>query len=306
MKTLILKSDRGSFEKLYIEHMQKKDVVTRPFYRNINEFWRYIMVLYLEKLRLPFGSFWYESWKKELKQFDTIILFDRNYSWNVIKYIHKKNPKCRIIIWYWNSLIKTKRIPKKYREYCEEWSFDKKDCQKYDLKYNVQFTFKELFTNSNKKSDIDVYFLGIDKGRSAVLEQLKVLLETIKKKSLFIVIKDKTSDTNKKIEYSKPISYELNLEYLSRAKCVAEIIQENQTGLSVRCLEAMFLQKKIITNNKELLNYSFYNANNIFMLNKEELNKEEIQTFLESPNHHYSDSDILQYDFENWLKNFDY
>ena len=116
MKTLILKSDRGDFEKFYIEHMQKKKITTVPYYKNLGTLLRYMAVIYVQKLKLPFSSIWYGSWKKDVKNIK-YNSFDRNFNWNVIEYIHRRNPACRIIVWYWNPITEKKRIPFKYREF---------------------------------------------------------------------------------------------------------------------------------------------------------------------------------------------
>ena len=111
MRTLILKSDRDSFEKYYLKKMNGKDAAALPYYRPLNEFFRYLSVLHMQKLKLPGSSFWYGPWKRQIHTFDNVILFDRNYNWNIIKYIHKKNPGCRIIVWYWNPLAQSVRVP---------------------------------------------------------------------------------------------------------------------------------------------------------------------------------------------------
>jgi len=50
-----------------------------------------------------------------------------------------------------------------------------------------------------------------------------------------------------------------------------DLVQGNQTGLSFRVFEAMALQKKLITDNKAIRNYPFYNPNNILILDSKEI-----------------------------------
>lgn len=303
MRTLVLKSDRGTFENMYITHMQSLNTVTCSYYISCNELIRYLSIIHIQKLELPFSSLWYGSWKYKLKEFDRVILFDRNYNWNIIEFIRKKNPSCKIIIWYWNPLASTKRIPEVYRDFCEEWSFNIEDCNKFGLNYNRQFSFKEMYQNREMTNVWDFYFVGSDKGRAEKLSTLKETAEAIGYKVNFIIIKDKTSRLPNEI-YSKPISYTLNLEYLTKTSAIVEMVQEGQSGLTVRCVEAIFMQKKIITNNTDILKYDFYNSSNIFILEGPEINAEELQTFMEKPFVSIDEQIINNYDFENWLLNF--
>ena len=304
MKTLILKSDRGDFEKFYIEHMQKKKITTVPYYKNLGTLLRYMAVIYVQKLKLPFSSIWYGSWKKDVKKYKNIILFDRNFNWNVIEYIHRRNPACRIIVWYWNPITEKKRIPFKYREFCEEWSFNPNDCIRYKLKYNTQFSFNTIGKDCPEEKIYDLYFVGIDKGRGQYLEKLKNVFEKIGKKSKYVVVRDKKSQKNRNFEYSTPISYLENLENLKKSYCIAEIVQNGQEGLTVRCIEALFMKKKIITNNRAIVQYDFYNKNNILLLNMDQISIENIKKFLSLQ---YVDIDYKitqKYEFTQWLKNF--
>lgn len=304
MKTLILKSDKGSFERVYIEYMKCKGVETEAFYKSKGEFFRLISVLYMQKLRLPLQSIWYGKWKKNIKKYDIVILFDRNYNWNIIEYIHKKNPKCRIIVWYWNPMFSLTRVPSRYRKLCEEWSFDKGDCIRLGINYNNQFTFKELFKNREEQGAInDIYFVGSDKGRCRRLHWIKQYAESEGFSTNFIIVKDETS-ADEYSDYSKPISYELNLKYLQESRCIIELNQENQDGLTVRCLEALFSQKKLITNNKSIEKYDFYKPCNIFIVDEENLSFEDIKKFLQVPYEPIDDFIIDNYDFISWYNHF--
>ena len=304
-KTLILKSNRGDFEQYYLENMGHPNVVTMPFFREMNEWIRYISILHIQKLNLPGYSFWYGDWKKNIKEFNNIILFDRNYNWNIIKYIHKKNAQCRIIVWYWNPIAKITRVPAQYRKYCEEWSFDLEDCKKYGLQYNTQFSFSEKLLSAQLNSDkieYDVYFVGYDKGRMTLIQKIKRMLCAEGLKPNFIVVKDKTSKSE--FKYSENgISYKKNLQLLNKSKCVLELVQSGQNGLTVRCIEALFLNKKLITNNKEIINYDFYHPDNILVIDHN-FSQTLLKRFLQTKYVNISPNLLKKYDFSSWLDSF--
>ena len=136
---LILKSERDDFEKFYSQHMRTKTVDVRSVYKSEKGIVWYLMIFWIQKFKLPFQFIWYGQWKKNIKSYKTIIIFDRVLSYKIISYIKKRNPECRLIFWFWN--IVKKPLPEQYSRICEGWSFDEGDCKKYHLKRNIQFYF---------------------------------------------------------------------------------------------------------------------------------------------------------------------
>ena len=57
----------------------------------------------------------------------------------------------------------------------EIWSYDRNDCKKYNLKFNTQFYNNKLKCPNLKKVQ-DVIFLGKDKGRRKIIENLNICL----------------------------------------------------------------------------------------------------------------------------------
>ena len=68
-------------------------------------------------------------------------------------------------------------------------------------------------------------------------------------------------------------------------------------------MEALFFEKKLITNNKDIKNYDFYNPSNIFILG--ENNIEDIKEFINKPYEKVEQKIIDYYDFEQWLSRFE-
>ena len=51
----------------------------------------------------------------------------------------------------------------------------------------------------------------------------------------------------------------------SNSRCVLDSAQEGQMGLTIRVLEALGAKKKLITTNEDIVNYDFYNEENIYV-----------------------------------------
>ena len=78
-----------------------------------------------------------------------------------------------------------------------------------------------------------------------------------------------------------------------------EYNQKGQKGLTLRCVESIILQKKLITNNKEVLNLSLYNPQNIYIINNEI--GDGFDAFVNSPFSLYTNETVSLYFFSSWL-----
>ncbi|MDE7045050.1 MAG: hypothetical protein K2O97_08595, partial [Acetatifactor sp.] len=69
--------------------------------------------------------------------------------------------------------------------------------------------------------------------------------------------------------------------------------------------ESVYLSKKLITNNPDIISYDFYNPRNIFVLRKEGLpTADEVRDFLRLPFCPPSDHILDHYSFEHWAAQF--
>lgn len=302
-KILILKSNRDEFERFFIKHMQTSQCDTKPYYKliTLKKFFRIVAIIWMQKLKLPFQSIWYGDWKKEINNYDEIIVFDRYWGDGILKYIHKKAPNARLICWYWNSLVKQTILKDKYRNFCECWSFDQKDVKTYSLKFNNMFYFYPQ--NVKNKLEFHAFFVGADKGRSALLADIANTLLSYNMKIKFVVIGKKIED-RMILEYQKEnFDYNEYLKLIEKSKCMIEVLQKGQYGVTIRAIEALMYEKKLITTNKDIKNYDFYCKDNIFVWEEDKL--ENLEDFIRRPYKKINNQIKKKYAFENWLNNFE-
>ncbi|OTP86822.1 hypothetical protein B5S41_13200, partial [Gilliamella apicola] len=91
----------------------------------------------------------------------------------------------------------------------------------------------------------------------------------------------KSNITFKQSEYynlGQKISYFDNIEKVKQNDIILEIVQIGQTGVTLRAIEAILFNKKLITTNKSIKEYDFYNPGQIFIL--EDQNYIDIINFL--------------------------
>lgn len=79
------------------------------------------------------------------------------------------------------------------------------------------------------------------------------------------------------------------------------IVKMGQEGYTLRTIESLFLSKKLITNNKNIIKEDFYNPNNIFILDN---NYNNIKKFLERPYKSISNEIKEKYLTRSWVSRF--
>lgn len=235
---------------------------------------------------------WFADWVQYVNDYDTIVLGETGNTYNVAKYIKKKYPNKRVIIWYRNSISHSVSPLKFKNSICEIWSFDKEDCDKYNIKYNPQFYIYNP-QYAAKEYEYDAFFIGKDKGRLEKILKLEELLKTKGLRTKFCIVGYNSSY----------LSYSEILDYISKSKAIIDIQGDWQNGITLRPLEALFYNKKLITNSIEVLNSDYYHPNNIYILEQEE---RDIQEFMESNIYITPRSIINKYNLESWVNRFYY
>lgn len=301
-KILILFPEKNHF---YFREIKKRNINIEETYTNLNNhFWLRIIRKLWMKLNIPFKFIWYGKWKKiDFCKFNEIILFNTLHDRDILRFIKKKNPSCRIIVWNWDPIISIGSSilnddTKKY----EVWSFDYDDCKKYNLFYNSQFYFK--VDNIKNKPEYDVFFIGIDKGRYKTILKLEDEFAKRNVTTKILIVKNRYHYYGKKQKFllNEGIPYDEVIDYIKKSKAVLEINQEDQSGLTIRALECLFYEKKLITNNKNIKNEKFYSAENIFILGEDNLQKLDI--FLRKPYFKVNPEIVEYFDFKKWIDRF--
>lgn len=295
MNILILKDNYNSFEQYYLDKLNECGV-DAEFYYTSSSMLRKVFTHYA----LPFESLWYGGWKNNLDTYDCIIVFDSLHSANLLKYIRKRYRK-RLIFWHWNPIKKDKDIAilEETNKICEHWTFNPNDAKKYGMNLNNQFFFYQNQEDVSKEET--VFFVGTDKGR---YEKIVAISDNLKNTGMaidFHVISMDYNDTRKYVEKTY-MEYDEVISHIRKSKAVVEIVQDGQNGLTARALEAMFFETKLITSNKEIRNFNFYNSRNIFIIGED--NNDSLDTFLHMPFESIDRKKLYPYDANGWINNF--
>ena len=255
-------------------------------------------------------SFFFGDWNKNLNEYTKIIINDAMFNNNILKYISKKNAVASKYVYYTNAVrnsrIKPNNIPKDWRVY----TFDISDSKEFDIEYSPEY-YTEHQENIKYDLKYDVCYVGADKTnvRLKNLLDIKEVLRKNKVQNFFHIFR--VLKKYNKYELQETTNMFLKYEDIQRiileSKCILELQMEGQSGCTLRTLESTFLNRKLITNNKDIVNYDFYNPNNIFVIENADDFKDrfnDILKFMRSPYQKLPDMVKNNYKFCKWLERF--
>lgn len=229
-------------------------------------------------ISLPFKKIWYKFFYKKGCSSEKIILvfFDaqiRKYDDEYRSFLKGKYPNCTICI-ILSDLVKTYNIDFRNLQRFADFilTYDPGDANEYGFFYypNVYSRLpNEMLENCC--DSYDLVFCGYLKNRKKIIEKFIKRLEHGTLRSLFI-IPDWQEDilfSNTKIINTR-VSYIDYLKLLSRAKVILEIDQYGASGYTLRTLEAITYNKKLITTNKAVIDNKLLTSDKVLLLSETE------------------------------------
>lgn len=225
-------------------------------------------------------------------------------------------PNAKLCLYLWDSVANIPGVEKKFKYFDTCYSFDPEDCAKYrSLKFRPLF-YADQFKKEQRIDGFkyDISFLGtIHSDRYKVIRQVQDIAKQegfacdwfLYLQSKFIyyfykVTKKEFRDTQiSDFDFEKKSSKEIAAEE-DVSRTILDIQHPKQHGLTMRTIEMVGMNKKLITTNATIKNYDFYNKNNICVIdrNNVQIDKEFINKAYEP-----IDKDIYdRYSLENWIK----
>lgn len=244
-----------------------------------------------------------------LSKISLFIFFDSSIDFYLCNYLYHYFSNKRLILYYWNSIDTAREKQINYFKKKTKWdifSFDLVDCRNYQLKHNKIFSAipEELCSLEKKEIRQEVFFVGADKGRIGQILQIKRELDklSISNKILCITFDNVSKDDG---IYTDPISYRDVLVEDTHSRAILDINYDDKYGMTMRELESLFLQTKLITNNKKIQERDFYNENNIYIIDYSKSNiLDGLKEFLEKPFVPVDKKIMESYSVDVWFQRF--
>lgn len=200
-------------------------------------------------------------------------------------------PKAKIILYMWDGLHKqnTRNIEKKWKYYDSVYTFDRIDYEEnkdklhfLPLYYYEEYLPKESKDPNSTNFKYDVSFIGT--GHADRVKIIKEAMAQCRDKGMktfqyifmphFLVfiynkLLNKDFRNVKKSEiHFEMLPFETLYQTYADSRCVIDVENPGQHGLTMRTIELIGLKRKFITTNSDIVNYDFFNSNNIQVIDR--------------------------------------
>ncbi|MCD9575248.1 hypothetical protein [Flavobacterium soyae] len=211
------------------------------------------------------------------------IIKGESFSKNAIEILKNKNQNAKFILYLWDSIRRIEGIEDKLDFFDKVFSFDRLDSiDNKKLVFNPLFFRNEYSVqNTNSIQKNHIYHLGwYHSDRLILVQKIANYCEENNFSYQFILFTGYVSyliqsvfggqlKKNKKFLIFKPVPAKENFSNILNSKVTLDIAHPFQSGLTMRTIELIGAERKIVTTNEDILNYDFYNPNNILIINRD-------------------------------------
>ncbi|HEU4789002.1 MAG TPA: hypothetical protein VFS71_04895 [Flavobacterium sp.] len=203
------------------------------------------------------------------------------------------------IAFFNDSITRCPKIKQVIPAFDEVYSFEKKDCKKYNLNFITNWIYP-IQVGNTKKEQFEVYNISSKDKRSVLLSKIARILKGNKINYKIIIFDKKNRNHDPNLEYTqKQIPLAQVNENLHNAQILLDINRIGQNGLTFRVFESIGLEKKLITTNADIKNYDFYNPNNILIIDEKRPNL--TLDFFKTEYEKISEMVFKKYTLEEWI-----
>ena len=197
-----------------------------------------------------------------------------------LKKIKLRYPKASTVLYMWDSIKNRKKTVDLLPYIDAKFTFDPHDAQEFGMTLRPLF-FIDTYKDKGTKPKYDLLFIGtahsdrfilvkriLDSLDSRIVSKLYFYLSS---KALFVARKlfDSTFRSVRYADISfESLSHEAISKLMGESKAILDINHPEQVGLTMRTLETLGSQRKLVTTNNDIRNYDFYNDNNILIIDR--------------------------------------
>jgi len=253
-------------------------------------------------------------YKNKLKQVNYEIVFvirGSSLTTEVMGIIKGYYPSAKYYMYQWDSVKNNSNVLAVSEYFDAVFTFDIEDCKKYGWRYRPLFYL--YAGNRDKKRKYDICFIGsLHSQRVKVFNYLKEKQQD-KKQFCYLFskrghfIKQKYLKKNKDfidVNNTDIKFYSLSLKQvynvLSNTNIVVDYTHPGQTGFTMRTIESVGNRCKLVTNNHMIYDADFYNPQNIFVYDVENITIP--NEFFESQFVELRESVFDRYSIKSWLQ----
>jgi hypothetical protein len=222
-------------------------------------------------------------------------------------------PHAKIVFYTWDS-IENKPFSKQnlsMYDYCS--TFDPVDAKKYGLNFRPLFFADGFDRQTNLTYAYDLSFIGtVHSDRYKIVRALLEQLPTDARTFIYLYLQapwmfDLRRLFTKTVEGAArddfcfvPLSKDVVQATFFSSRAVLDIEHVNQHGATMRTIETVGSKRKLVTTNKSLRDYDFYNPLNIQIVDRRAPRLD--QDFLQTPYHEVPEEIRQKYTVRQWIQ----
>lgn len=295
MRKLLVVYPNRDYGKLMWEDLKKDphvDFIESPL-NTKNRFYKQLFRFHYsfrinQKMELPGKQLWDAHYSLAHYDFDDnidyIILFTDvslcNYRREFLEKLKKRgNIKFALVLI--NSFYRMRKIIEPMLGcFNLVYTYDKKEAALFGFKYYP--TVYSMVSRTEKEvAPRTCFFVGVAKDR---LNKLIAVYDQLEKRGLnpeFYIsgVARNKQISRSRIIYNKWLPYKIALKKTLQSSCVVEIMDKNNAGVTLRTLEAICYNKRLITNNKKIIDSPFYKSAYIHLIDQRNVNSGDFWNF---------------------------
>jgi hypothetical protein len=248
--------------------------------------------------------------------FDFLLFIEpESCSKKIISQYKTSFPSSRFILYLWDSLRnKAGHLVDCLEYFDQSFSFDDIDCNVYGLRFRPLFFLQQSPSDLTRPDPVyAISFIGtVHSDRHKLLASIFLQAKRLNlscfyypflpSKLMYFVYKITKPEWRKvrmKDINFKPLAYQEVLQVMNSSSAVIDIEHPGQRGLTMRTLEIIGADKKILTTNAQIRNYPFYSSDRVKIIDR---SSPEIESaFFESIPKPLPEELLRTYSVDGWL-----
>lgn len=267
-------------------------------------------------------------YKKELaplkkRDYDDIIVIRGEYTpVRTLNLLRAYYPGSRLVLYMWDGLNKlnTKGIETKWPYYDKVYTFDRIDYlnHKKELNFLPLYYYEDCISScmppvNSRRFQYKLSFIGT--GHDDRIRIVKNVMEQCENSGMrcysyfymphrLVYLKNKAVNRNfDKVRVTdvnfRMMPFQKLYRIYAHSQCVMDVENAGQHGLTMRSMEILGLRRKLITTNRDIVNYDFYHPDNILVIDRK--NPVIDMRFFKKPYKMLDESIYKKYSLSSWL-----
>jgi hypothetical protein len=230
--------------------------------------------------------------------------------------MRKYHPHAKFVLYFWDSLKNNRNGRKLMPLFDRVLSFDRIDCAAEKHMVHRPLFYLDAYRDASiiQERDNDLLFIGtVHSDRFAFAKKVKDLCRKAGLRTKFIFffqspplyvvrrLVDKSFRGTKISDFRFRALKRDNITALvSRSTAVLDVQHPNQKGLTMRTIEVFGAHRKLVTTNREIIEYDFYRPANVLIVDRD--NPLVDIKFFTTPYEPCPDELYCKYSLERWIK----